>query len=197
MAYSDKDLRTFTQIAYTNFSDAAEILVKDSDNGNVDCTIANLESKTNPPKDGYPYNTTITDDQKQNWKIVSIHDKNAQNGFYACIVETSPGNAVVCFRGTEGLLDFGALQNEYDMVGADLGLLNSVCTNQQAEVERFLAANKDLLSKYDNITMTGHSLGGNLAEYATIMSYKYGLDKKIKQCASLDGPGFSDEYQNQ
>ena len=67
MAYSDKDLRTFTQIAYTNFSDAAEILVKDSDNGNVDCTIANLESKTNPPKDGYPYNTTITDDQKQNW----------------------------------------------------------------------------------------------------------------------------------
>ena len=56
MAYSDKDLRTFTQIAYTNFSDAAEILVKDSDNGNVDCTIANLESKTNPPKDGYPYN---------------------------------------------------------------------------------------------------------------------------------------------
>ena len=194
MAYSDKDLRTFTQIAYTNFSDAAEILVKDSDNGNVDCTIANLESKTNPPKDGYPYNTTITDDQKQNWKIVSIHDKNAQNGFYACIVETSPGNAVVCFRGTEGLLDFGALQNEYDMVGADLGLLNSVCTNQQAEVERFLAANKDLLSKYDNITMTGHSLGGNLAEYATIMSYKYGLDKKIKQCASLDGPGFSDEF---
>lgn len=114
--------------------------------------------------------------------------------FYACIVETSPGNAVVCFRGTEGLLDFGALQNEYDMVGADLGLLNSVCTNQQAEVERFLAANKDLLSKYDNITMTGHSLGGNLAEYATIMSYKYGLDKKIKQCASLDGPGFSDEF---
>ena len=42
--------------------------------------------------------------------------------------------------------------------------------------------------------MTGHSLGGNLAEYATIMSYKYGLDKKIKQCASLDGPGFSDEF---
>lgn len=194
MAYSDKDLRTFTQIAYTDFSDAAEILVKDSDNGNVDCTIANLEANSTPRDDGYPYDTTITNDQKQNWKIVSIHDTNAQNGFYACIVETSPGNAVVCFRGTEGLLDFGALQNEYDTVGADLGLLNSVCTNQQAEVERFLAANKDLLSKYDNITMTGHSLGGNLAEYATVMSYKYGLDKKIKQCASLDGPGFSDEF---
>lgn len=38
--------------------------------------------------------------------------------------------------------------------------------------------------------MTGHSLGGNLAEYATIMSYKYGLDTKIKQCVSMDGPGF-------
>ena len=194
MAYSDKDLRTFTQIAYTDFSDAAEKIMKDSDNGNAECTIANLEANSTPRNDGYPYDTTITNDQKQNWKIVSIHDTNAQNGFYACIVETSPGNAVVCFRGTEGLLDFGALQNEYDMVGADLGLLNSVCTNQQAEVERFLAANKDLLSKYDNITMTGHSLGGNLAEYATIMSYKYGLDKKIKQCASLDGPGFSDEF---
>lgn len=199
MAYSDKDLRTFTQIAYTNFSDAAEILVKDSDNGNVDCTIANLESKTNPPKDGYPYNTTITDDQKQNWKIVSIHDTNAQNGFYACIVETSPGNAVVCFRGTEDLIDLhreASFQHEFDGINADLGTLNSVCTNQQAEAEKFLAANKELLSKYDNITMTGHSLGGNLAEYATIMSYKYGLDKKIKQCVSLDGNGFSDEFIN-
>lgn len=192
MAYSDKDLRTFTQIAYTDFSDAAEILVKDSDNGNVDCTIANLESKTNTPKDGYPYNTTITDDQKQNWKIVSIHDTNAQNGFYACIVETSPGNAVVCFRGSEDMSDPNNLKN--DWIYADMGLLNSTCTNQQAEVERFLAANKELLSKYDNITMTGHSLGGNLAEYATIMSYKYGLDTKIKQCVSMDGPGFSDEF---
>lgn len=192
MAYSDKDLRTFTQIAYTNFSDAPEILVKDSDNGNVDCTIANLESKTNPPKDGYPYNTTITADQKQNWKIVSIHDTNAQNGFYACIVETSPGNAVVCFRGSEDMSDPNNLKN--DWIYADMGLLNSTCTNQQAEVERFLAANKELLSKYDNITMTGHSLGGNLAEYATIMSYKYGLDTKIKQCVSMDGPGFSDEF---
>lgn len=90
MAYSDKDLRTFTQIAYTNFSDAAEILVKDSDNGNVDCTIANLESKTNPPKDGYPYNTTITDDQKQNWKIVSIHDKMHKMVFMPVLSKLHP-----------------------------------------------------------------------------------------------------------
>lgn len=101
MAYSDKDLRTFTQIAYTDFSDAAEKIMKDSDNGNAECTIANLEANSTPRDDGYPYDTTITNDQKQNWKIVSIHDTNAQNGFYACIVETSPGNAVVCFRGTE------------------------------------------------------------------------------------------------
>lgn len=192
MAYSDKDLRTFTQIAYTDFSDAAEILVKDSDNGNAECTIANLEANSTPRDDGYPYDTTITNDQKQNWKIVSIHDTNAQNGFYACIVETSPGNAVVCFRGSENPENRDNLVN--DWIYADVGLLHSTCTNQQAEVERFLAANKDLLSKYDNITMTGHSLGGNLAEYATIMSYKYGLDKKIKQCVSLDGPGFSDEF---
>ena len=112
--------------------------------------------------------------------------------FYACIVETSPGNAVVCFRGSEDMSDPNNLKN--DWIYADMGLLNSTCTNQQAEVERFLAANKELLSKYDNITMTGHSLGGNLAEYATIMSYKYGLDTKIKQCVSMDGPGFSDEF---
>lgn len=196
MAYSDKDLREFTQIAYTDFSSSAEDLLKDT-NGNGSSsgiTLEKLEEDLRKTSDHPDIKYNITDSQRKDWKIVSIHDTNARNGFYACIVETSPGNAVVCFRGSE---DPGKLDNVInDWIYADFGLLNSTCTNQQAEVERFLADNKDLLSKYDNITMTGHSLGGNLAEYATIMSYKYGLNTKIKQCVSMDGPGFSDEFIN-
>ena len=54
----------------------------------------------------------------------------------------------------------------------------------------------DYIKNYHSITPTGHSLGGNLAEHATIMSVKYGLDHKIDRCVSYDGPGYSDEYLN-
>lgn len=40
----------------------------------------------------------------------------------------------------------------------------------------------------DNITVVGHSKGGNKAMYCAIVS------DKVKQCVSMDGQGFSDEF---
>lgn len=188
MAYTDIQMRAFTQIAYMDLDRRYQDY----------CTNNNVSS--------VPLNELLTEDQKQQlidldikeeeiatWKISGIHNTNDTNGFYACIIETSEnGEAAVGFRGSEDMLVTSNMVN--DWVKADLGLVNSTCTNQQAEVECFLAEYSSVLSKYNNLAMTGHSLGGNLAEYATVVSYKYGLDKNIKQCMSLDGPGFSNEF---
>ena len=41
------------------------------------------------------------------------------------------------------------------------------------------------------VTVTGHSKGGNLAQYITIMS---GFSERIDKCISFDGQGFSPEF---
>ena len=43
---------------------------------------------------------------------------------------------------------------------------------------------------FDNITVTGHSKGGNKAQYVTILS------SKIIKCISVNGQGFSNEFIN-
>lgn len=188
MGYSDKDLRDFSQIAYLDLSDIYESLCEEKDRTSI--TLEEIktyahdhgDTKLEGKLDAYP----------KDWKIVGIHDTNKNNGFYCCVIETTSGNAAVAFRGSD---DMGVLENTvHDWVEADIGLLNSTCTNQQEEVKRFLTEKRELLEGYENIELTGHSLGGNLAEYATIISDRYGLDDNIKKCVSLDGPGYSDEF---
>lgn len=137
----------------------------------------------------------ISEEKMRAWKVLKTHDDNGPNGtgFWACAIEVFPGHVAVGFRGSEALDSTQDVRQ--DWVGADLGLLNSTMTDQQAEAREFFRLNKDWLDDY-TLTLTGHSLGGNLAEYATIISSEYGLDDNILQCASLDGPGHSLEFIN-
>lgn len=186
MEYNDVELRAFTQIAYMDLEAGFE---EKSIPAGTPVALVDLLS---PKQKQDLIDMGISEQKLNTWKLSAVHNTNDINGFYACVIETSPGNAAVGFRGSEGMGSLSNVQN--DWVGADIGLVNSTCTNQQAEVDRFLAKYQDLLDKYGNLTMTGHSLGGNLAEYATIVSNRYGLDDNITQCTSLDGPGFSDEF---
>ena len=187
MGYTDLQSRAFTQIAYMNLDEKFVHYCNINKTDSAPLSDLLSTSQYNTLK-----NLGLSDAEINSWNISGVHNTNAKNGFYACIIETSPGNAAVGFRGSEDMGDLGNVAN--DWVGADIGLVNSTCTNQQKEVEQFLKTYKDQLNKYDNLAMAGHSLGGNLAEYATIVSYKYGLDDNIKQCVSMDGPGFSNEF---
>lgn len=187
MAYSDLQSRAFTQIAYMDLDEKYVDYCKA--NGTDSAPLSEILSTSQYEK---LKNLGLTDAEINSWNISGVHDTNSQNGFYACIIETAPGEAAVGFRGSEDMGDLNNVAN--DWVGADIGLVNSTCTNQQEEVDRFLQKYKDQLNGYDSVAMAGHSLGGNLAEYATIVSYKYGLDDNIKQCVSMDGPGFSKEF---
>ena len=48
-----------------------------------------------------------------------------------------------------------------------------------------------VLGPYDSITVTGHSKGGNKAQYVTVLS------DKVDRCISMDGQRFSQEFLNQ
>lgn len=195
MAYSDKEITAFTQVAYMNDIEELVDTYRDTHGLSSDAKVplSELYDKLDSSsKEKYDYIKNELGCDIEHWEIVGTHDQNSKNGFSAYIIEASPGNAAVAFRGSDSMESY--LNVKTDWVDADLKLLNSTCTQQQAEVDTFLAEYKKTLNGYDNITMTGHSLGGNLAEYATIVSSEYGLDDNIEQCVSMDGPGFSDEF---
>ncbi len=133
----------------------------------------------------------VSKEELATWKVVDIYDTNDATGFYAVIIETSPGNAIVAFRGSEAFENLDDIVN--DWFHGDFELLNSTLTSQHAEVLKFIESKQDILNQY-NIASTGHSLGGNLSDYFTIVSGRYGLDDNIIQSVSNDGPGFSDEF---
>lgn len=84
-----------------------------------------------------------------------------------------PDSAVVAFKGTTG-------QKEWWDNGSGFGLSD---TEKQKEALEYL---ENL--PYDSITVTGHSKGGNKAQYVTVLS------DKVDRCISMDGQGFSQEF---
>ena len=97
MAYTDIELRAFTQIAYMDFGAAFEA------NGKQPINLGEVMSSSQKQK---LENMGISAEQYNKWTITSVCDKNAETGFYACVIETSPGEAAVGFRGSEGFSDY-------------------------------------------------------------------------------------------
>lgn len=123
------------------------------------------------------------------WIIKAAVDTNDQTGFYGCLIDTRDGEAIVGFRGSESF-DTGQYINDWGL--ADVGLLNNQETIQQMQAREFT---ESIYKKYGNYysgyNFTGHSLGGNLAEHATVTSPD---GMPVHRCISYDGPGYSDEY---
>ena len=204
MAYTDKQLKEATQIAYADFQEAFEECEYNGEQPPFSIGHLIEVSKTLPES---KLSVESLDriqglsEEIYDWKIVKCWDKNESgnpaedNGFYSCIIETDDNNAIVAFRGSEDMGNYYNLL--HDWTEADLGLLNSIQTKQQIEAENFLdhMNNKGILNQYENIAVTGHSLGGNLADHFTISSTKYeDISNKITQSVSFDGPNFSNEY---
>ena len=133
--------------------------------------------------------TGVGDDWK-NWNVVDVCDDQNDSGYYGMMIDTGDGNAIIANRGTELQLD----KLYKDGVEADLGLLDSTMTKQQARAEKYMEKLYYKYSEeYDKFSIGGHSLGGNLATHMVITA-PAGMEDKIDRCTSLDGPGFSEEY---
>lgn len=138
-------------------------------------------------------------DEALDWKILYTHNTIDENGFYGCVIETSPENACVAFRGSEGMHTWSGLVN--DWIRNDFGAINKKCTSQQAEVDKFMNVliSKRILDDYEKVDVTGHSLGGSLASHFGIVSVaneerKNKIFNKIGRIVNFDGQGFSRAY---
>lgn len=219
MAYSDKDLQVATQIAYydlsvafkdyrirhTDFPTLKVLLTSDkSIREGIDDQLRKAEAEKNAiditrfTKQQELYNEIASGNSPySNWKIVDIGDHNKENGFYACTIETNSDSAIVAFRGSEGDFNNGHddPQVKFDWVDSDIGLLNSKQTIEQEQATKYMQyiANESKFKKYFSFALTGHSLGGNLADHATLTAPD-SIQKRITQSVSFDGPNFSYEY---
>lgn len=134
-------------------------------------------------------NTGCTD--WKNWTVVDSCDHNNGSGLYGCLISTGDGNAIVGFRGSES---FDTMQSIKDWGVADVGMLNSQLTQQQLEASEYTRRIWEKYgSRYNSFSFTGHSLGGNLAEHATITA-PAAMRGRIDHTISFDGPGYSQEY---
>lgn len=208
MALSDKDMKMVSQIAYIDFGvDKNQIsnynlreLLYNSGEYESACAYLNDVKKSGNAADIKMaqdtvdlYNEIMDPNSKYgNWVIRDFDDRNADNGFYGCLIETGDGEAAIGFRGSEDMSDPENLID--DWIKADFGLLNSTETSQQESARNYMQRIADKYGdQYDSFELTGHSLGGNLAEHAAITAPD-AIKGKIVRVLSIDGPGFSDEY---
>ena len=93
-----------------------------------------------------------------------------------CFVDAN-GDATIAIRGTGG---------SFEAWDDNLQGMRDIDTKSQKEIQKFVHKQGEY---YDNITITGHSKGGNLAQYATVVE-----GDKIDRCVSFDGQGFNDKF---
>ena len=207
--YSDLDMILASQIAYMDAggSSRPNVTVGDMiDNARSKYGVYDESSGTWKPREGLTQKqidqlnaantlSQLMEDHgasyAKNWKVIDRCDKNDTSGFYGCVIDTGDGNAIVGFRGSES---YDAGQYIDDWGKADLGLLNNALTEQQKDAEEYIRHVYDKYGDdYNTFSLTGHSLGGNLAQHAGNMAPDE-MRGKIYHVISFDGPGFSDEY---
>ncbi|MCM1327774.1 MAG: DUF2974 domain-containing protein, partial [Lachnoclostridium sp.] len=128
------------------------------------------------------------------WKLVSYDNKENSDGMYAVAIETDDDDAIIAFRGSESV---DAKQIIEDWLVADMGIINNELTSQEKSAFQYADQFANQFT-YNNIALTGHSLGGDLAlttavEAASDASSS-NLADRIKQSVSFDGPGHTQEF---
>lgn len=113
---------------------------------------------------------SIRNSELANLKVEKV-SKDETGSLSACLTD-SEGNAYVVFRGTAG----GEWRDNFEGgYGTD--------TEQQRRALDFINS-----LDHKNITVVGHSKGGNKAKYVALLS------DKVDRCVSFDGQGFSQEF---
>lgn len=195
---SDIKMKLASQIAYLDGEEGKTVREL------VDRTIANLKDQDNlSSKQKSQLEAAVEIDKMLkdenynlqecgNWIIKDVEDLNSETGFYGCMIDTGDGEAVLTFRGSEGLGNFELNQLILDWGIADLGMLTASETYQQQIAALYTQRIwQEYGFEYESFNFAGHSLGGNLAEHARLTA----PDEMVTgRTVSFDGPGYSDEY---
>lgn len=112
---------------------------------------------------------------KGNEEISSLEIADCNKDIGAICFVSEEGEAIVAFRGTTG-------PREWKDNTEGLNQADTECQREALEYVESLP--------YDDMTVVGHSKGGNKAQYVTIVAE----EGKIGRCVSMDGQGFSQEF---
>lgn len=123
------------------------------------------------------------------WTIGNYVNNNDSTGFVAFTFVPKQGEAVIAFRGSEAMDDPRHLNTDWDNNGTTLYKVETV---QQAEAIEYL--NK-IGEKYDSLSVTGHSLGGNNSLAGSLLANDEIRDK-IWTVRTFNAPGFNNEFIN-
>ncbi|MHB9147282.1 MAG: NB-ARC domain-containing protein, partial [Candidatus Amoebophilus sp.] len=124
------------------------------------------------------------------WKVIQAQDDSSNTGYYSALyVNEMTHQAVLAFQGTkvEGLKDL--LKKNSDLKEDIDGVLGNAITQQNALAYVATKAAVDYVKDNEyNLSITGHSLGGYLAELAVAFCYR---DFGYRQTKGIvfDSPG--------
>lgn len=180
MALSNSQLLMLDNLIYTDYCDNGDTvgqiikeMKRDLDNGKSIDACMMSESEWREIIAAIEGEPSLLDYTVQNY------ENNTDTGMRAaCFVDdvNHPTDVNVVFRGTSG--DYEWHDNGEGGYLAD--------TDQQKAAANYV---NNLPKDYgDSITVTGHSKGGNKAQYVTIVT------DRISRCISFDGQGFSEEF---
>ncbi|MBO4998770.1 MAG: DUF2974 domain-containing protein [Lachnospira sp.] len=133
--------------------------------------------------------TAIQNDETlMNMKISNVYDsdssanpdKPSQGSNFRAACFSNDEETVIVFRGTHGAYTW----NDNGEGGYQ------ATTHSQKEALNYVNLLGANLTTSGKITVTGHSKGGNLAQYVTICAANLTIDR----CVSFDGQGFSNEF---
>ncbi len=171
LTYADKDLFDALGITYTSPSQVLQ-QIKELSPDRI-YALSKKDEIKNHTMTGTEWADILfairADDDIMNLKCESYSDK--AKGY--CYVDERNGETYVTFRGTCGPYEW-----KDDAVG--LGVADTECQQWALDYIESLP--------HDNITVVGHSKGGNKAQYVTLLS------DKVNRCVSMDGQGFSKEF---
>ena len=192
MGYTDSQMIIASQIAYFDFDESLM-----ADGG---CTVREVLEYTAADPDsssrGYAaYVLRLLDELPEgeacgDWVIKDVRNDQHGSGMYACMLDTGNREALIAFRGSESDTKENLLK---DWGLSDLGLFNNRLTVQQQAAQKYMEDLFRTYGDYYTYSATGHSLGGNLAEHATI-TIPEAMRSCFDRCANLDGPGYSAAY---
>ena len=122
------------------------------------------------------------DNELRNMEIIaSTSDRETEQGpVMVCLVNEKNKEAVFAFRGTNGA---EWIDNAEAFLKESSKLQNDALKFFNDTVEKY-----NLVEKGYSIDVTGHSKGGNKAQYITIMN------PHVRECYSFEGQGFSIEF---
>lgn len=128
-------------------------------------------------------------EEYRDFRITRVLSDNAPHatGFYGCAFESGENGTVVAFRGSE-MLGNPLYINDYK---TNFALSYVEKAPQQQKVEEYFLAFPELAEK--PFSVTGHSLGGNLAAYAALCAPERAR-AAMSGAHAFNAPGFNREF---